>query len=62
MNDSEQSWDFMKSDMSTAPYRDSDLAQFIATRVLEMRPKTQADIASEAGFVNGSFAPPYPSH
>jgi transcriptional regulator with XRE-family HTH domain len=55
MNDSEQRCDFMESEMSTAPYRDSDLAQFIAKRVLELRPKTQADIASEAGFVNGNF-------
>ncbi len=41
--------------MSTAPYRDSDLAQFITKRVLELRPKTQADIAAEAGFVNGNY-------
>lgn len=40
--------------MSTAPYRDSDLAHFIAKRVLELRPKTQADIAIGAGFVNAN--------
>ncbi len=54
MNDSEQRCDFMKSDMSTTPYRDSDLAQFMTKRLLELRPKTQADIAAEAGFVNAN--------
>jgi hypothetical protein len=41
--------------MSTTPYKDSGLAQFVAKRVLELRPKTQADIASTAGFVNANF-------
>lgn len=41
--------------MSTAPCKDSDLAQSISKRVPALRPKTQADIAVEAGFVNGNF-------
>ncbi|MFN5997326.1 MAG: XRE family transcriptional regulator [Paracoccaceae bacterium] len=41
--------------MSTTPYKDSALAQFVARRVLELRPRTQADIASTAGFVNANF-------
>lgn len=41
--------------MSTTPYKDSALALFVARRVLELRPKTQADVASEAGFVNANF-------
>jgi transcriptional regulator with XRE-family HTH domain len=36
------------------PYADSDLAAFIAKRVLELRPKSQIDIAGEAGFVNAN--------
>ena len=34
------------------PYADSDLARFITKRILELKPKTQIDIAKEAGFVN----------
>ena len=34
------------------PYADSELARFIAKRVLELKPKPQMDIAKEAGFVN----------
>jgi transcriptional regulator with XRE-family HTH domain len=45
----------LEINMTTSPYKDSALAQFIAKRVLELRPKTQADIASEAGFVNGNY-------
>ncbi|MDP3262093.1 MAG: XRE family transcriptional regulator [Tabrizicola sp.] len=41
--------------MSADPCKDSDLAQFIAKGVLELRPKMQADIAAEAGFVNGNY-------
>jgi hypothetical protein len=41
--------------MSTTPYKDSALALFVARRVLELRPKTQADIASTAGFINANF-------
>ena len=41
--------------MSTIPFKKSALAQFIAKRVLELRPKTQADIATEASFVNANY-------
>jgi hypothetical protein len=41
--------------MCTTPYKDSDLAQFIARCVLELRPKTQSDFAADSGFVNGNF-------
>ncbi|RYH04432.1 XRE family transcriptional regulator [Salipiger sp. IMCC34102] len=34
------------------PYADTELATFIATRVLQLKPKSQIDIAREAGFVN----------
>ena len=34
------------------PYADTELADFIAKRVLQMKPKSQIDIAREAGFVN----------
>jgi hypothetical protein len=34
------------------PYSNSALASFIAKRVLEMRPRTQIDIANVAGFEN----------
>lgn len=37
------------------PYADSDLAVFIAKRVLELRPKSQIDIAQEAGFQSANF-------
>lgn len=36
------------------PFTDTDLAAFIAKRVLELRPKSQIDIAGEAGFVNAN--------
>ncbi len=36
------------------PFADTDLAAFIAKRVLELRPKSQIDIAGEAGFVNAN--------
>lgn len=39
--------------MSTKPYRNSRLAQFVTRRVLELKSrKTQAQIAAEAGFPN----------
>lgn len=39
--------------MSQTPYSGSKLAKFVEKRVLELRPyKTQAEIASQAGFVN----------
>lgn len=39
--------------MSTKPYRNSRLAQFVTRRTLELKPrKTQAQIAAEAGFPN----------
>lgn len=39
--------------MSTKPYRNSRLAQFVTKRVLELKSrKTQAQIAAEAGFPN----------
>ncbi len=34
------------------PYTQSALAQFITKRVLELRPRTQIDIATAAGFEN----------
>ncbi len=37
------------------PFADSNLAAFIAKRVLELRPKSQIDIAQEAGFQNPNF-------
>ena len=36
----------------TRPYADTELATFIATRVLQLKPKPQMDIAKEAGFVS----------
>ncbi len=41
--------------MATTPYKDTDLAKFVTLRVLELRPKNQADIAAEAGFPNANF-------
>lgn len=39
--------------MTTKPYRSSRLAQFVTKRVLELKSrKTQAQIATEAGFPN----------
>ncbi|MFZ3585042.1 XRE family transcriptional regulator [Loktanella sp. DJP18] len=34
------------------PYADTELADFIAKRVLQLKPKSQIDIAREAGFPN----------
>ena len=41
--------------VATTPYKDTDLAKYIALRILELRPKNQADIAAEAGFPNANF-------
>jgi hypothetical protein len=41
--------------VATTPYKDTDLAKFVTLRVLELRPKNQADIAAEAGFPNANF-------
>lgn len=41
--------------MATTPYKDTDLAKFVTLRILELRPKNQADIAAEAGFPNANF-------
>jgi len=39
--------------MSTKPHADTRLVAFLTKRILELRPmKTQAQIATEAGFVN----------
>lgn len=41
--------------LATTPYKDTDLAKFVALRILELRPKNQAEIAAEAGFPNANF-------
>ena len=41
--------------MTKKPYEDTRLAKYLTNRVLELRPKTQADIAVEAGFVNANM-------
>ena len=41
--------------MTKKPYEDTRLARYLTNRVLELRPKTQADIAAEAGFVNANM-------
>ncbi len=41
--------------MATAPHRETELARFVTKRILELRPKTQAEIAIEAGFVNANY-------
>jgi hypothetical protein len=41
--------------VATTPYKDTDLAKFVALRILELRPKSQTDIAAEAGFPNANF-------
>lgn len=41
--------------VATTPYKDTDLAKFVTLRILELRPKNQADIAAEAGFPNANF-------
>lgn len=41
--------------MPTTPYASTRLAQFIDQRIGELHHKTQADIATEAGFRNANF-------
>jgi hypothetical protein len=41
--------------VATTPYKDTDLARYVAKRILELRPKNQSDIAVEAGFSNANF-------
>jgi transcriptional regulator with XRE-family HTH domain len=41
--------------MANRPHADTELAKYLTRRVLELRPKTQADIAAEAGFPNANF-------
>ncbi|WP_418904507.1 helix-turn-helix domain-containing protein [Cereibacter sphaeroides] len=38
--------------MPKKPHSGTRLARFLEKRILEMRPKTQAEIASETGFIN----------
>lgn len=40
--------------MALRPHADTDLAKYLTRRVLELRPKTQANIAAEAGFTNAN--------
>lgn len=42
--------------MATTPFRDSELARYVGKRILELRPKTQGEIAAEAGFANANYA------
>lgn len=34
--------------MATTPFKDSELARFVSKRILELRPKSQTEIAAEA--------------
>jgi hypothetical protein len=38
--------------MTKKPHKDTALAKFLEKRILELKPKTQGDIADEAGFIN----------
>lgn len=38
--------------MTTKPHSSTALAKFLQTRILQLKPKTQAEIAHEAGFQN----------
>ncbi len=38
----------------TKPHADTRLARFLQKRILELKPKTQGEIAFEAGFVNAN--------
>ena len=40
--------------MTTKPHKDTALARFLQKRTLELKPKTQAAIAHEAGFINAN--------
>ena len=39
----------------TKPHKDTALVKFLDRRILEMKPKTQAEIAAEAGFANANI-------
>jgi transcriptional regulator with XRE-family HTH domain len=41
--------------MATTPFANSALARFVSKRILELRPKSQTEIAAEAGFPNANF-------
>jgi transcriptional regulator with XRE-family HTH domain len=41
--------------MATTPFKDSELSRFVSKRILELRPKSQTEIAAEAGFPNANF-------
>jgi DNA-binding Xre family transcriptional regulator len=41
--------------MATTPLANSELARFVSKRILELRPKSQTEIAAEAGFTNANF-------
>ena len=41
--------------MATTPFANSELAHFVSKRILELRPKSQTEIAAEAGFPNANF-------
>ena len=38
----------------TKPHQNTALAKFLQTRILQLKPKTQAEIAHEAGFQNAN--------
>lgn len=38
--------------MGNKPHKDTALAKFVEKRILELKPKTQGEIADEAGFIN----------
>ena len=40
--------------MTFKPHKDTALAKFLQTRILELKPKTQAEIAHEAAFLNAN--------
>lgn len=40
--------------MTIKPHKDTALARFLQTRILQLKPKTQAEIAHEAGFLNAN--------
>lgn len=40
--------------MTIKPHKDTALARFLQVRILQLKPKTQAEIAHEAGFLNAN--------
>ncbi len=40
--------------MTTKPHKDTALVKFLDRRILEMKPKTQSEMAFEAGFKNAN--------